>query len=451
MAGFSAIPATKGQMGSWTYYVTTMSLAKVESTFKFASEMAQLKTLPKQQRLQRELVEKRIQKERIDEYLIKHEDRFFPALLVAIYGSDISFEPILDRLQPKNPAQDKWLIKAIGGAEFGLVLLDGNEQFFVLDGQHRLAAIRAALKKKNELGRETISVIFVKHDPKRADRSRRLFTTVNRYAKPPTQGEIYMMDEDDAVAIVARAVAFGHPLFQSESDGEVEEGGRVNTMSSSLPERSRWLTTLKAMYDMCGRFLALDMAKDGIHPQFRPGVDVIDRYKAKAWKIFDGLSNIDAWRAVAAGTSSPDDFREKQHLLFKPVGQVALAIGVERALADGVNLKTIIGRLNKIDWAMHKQPWVKVVFDPGTGRVLTGKGPRDLAGRILAHMLGVKLDADALRVEYARLQVDVPVEPSEATFGGSNGAYAAALKAYGETKKQYPKKLAAVKLPVAVT
>ncbi len=451
MAGFAVIPATRGRMGSWDYYVTTMPLAQVETTFKFAEELEELKNLPKQQRLQRDLVKERIRKERIDEYLIKQEDRFFGALLVAIYGGDLTFEPILDRLAPKDPERDRWLLKAVTGTDFGLLFLDGNEQFFVLDGQHRLAAIKEAIRQKNDLGQETISVIFIKHDPERPERSRRLFTNTNRYAKAPTAGEIYLMDEDDAVAIVARDLVFSHTLFTRGSGADSEPGGRVNTKNTSLPERSHWFTTMKAVYDMVEIFLRDDMVKDKVTKQFRPSSQVLDGYQRRITQVFDALSRIDAWKRMIGG-EHPDTFRDKGHLLFKPVGQVALAIGVQLALKSGSDLDTIVGRLNKVNWDMTREPWVNVVYDPGNERMLTGKESRELAGRILGYMLGATVidNVEVLREEYAKFQVKFPVEPSQETFGSDNGAYTAALNAYKKSLDDYPKELAKVKLPAPV-
>lgn len=44
-------------------------------------------------------------------------------------------------------------------------------------------------------------------------RSRRLFSTLNRYAKPVSMRDIIALDEDDVVAIASRDLIDTHPLF----------------------------------------------------------------------------------------------------------------------------------------------------------------------------------------------------------------------------------------------
>ncbi len=68
----------------------------------------------------------------------------------------------------------------------------GNQKIFPLDGQHRVEGIKAAIDLNSELGTERITVIFVGHidNDKGMQRSRRLFITIYRYAKPVTMDDI---------------------------------------------------------------------------------------------------------------------------------------------------------------------------------------------------------------------------------------------------------------------
>ena len=45
------------------------------------------------------------------------------------------------------------------------------------------------------------------------EKTRRIFSTLNRYAKPVTTGDIIALDEDDTVAIVTRNLLESFPLF----------------------------------------------------------------------------------------------------------------------------------------------------------------------------------------------------------------------------------------------
>ena len=61
-------------------------------------------------------------------------------------------------------------------------------------------------------------MIFIGHktDSNGMQRSRRLFSTLNRYAKPVSMRDIIALDEDDVVAIASRELIDSHPLFSSE-------------------------------------------------------------------------------------------------------------------------------------------------------------------------------------------------------------------------------------------
>ena len=47
-------------------------------------------------------------------------------------------------------------------------------------------------------------------------RVRRLFSTLNRYAKPVSMRDIIALDEDDIIAIASRELIDNHPLFSNE-------------------------------------------------------------------------------------------------------------------------------------------------------------------------------------------------------------------------------------------
>lgn len=78
--------------------------------------------------------------------------------------------------------------------------------------------IKQALAKDATLGSQEVSVILVGHEntTEGKERTRRLFTTLNRYAKPVTKGEIIALDMDDIVALVTRRLISEPPLFQDK-------------------------------------------------------------------------------------------------------------------------------------------------------------------------------------------------------------------------------------------
>ena len=90
---------------------------------------------------------------------------------------------------------------------------------FPVDGQHRVEGIKAALIDNPELKSNTIGAIFIGHstDAEGMQKSRRLFTTLNRYAKPVTMDDIIALDEDDSIAIVTRSLLENFQLFSGKN------------------------------------------------------------------------------------------------------------------------------------------------------------------------------------------------------------------------------------------
>ena len=54
-------------------------------------------------------------------------------------------------------------------------------------------------------------------------KTRRLFTTLNRYSKPVKLNDIIALDEDDCVAIATRELLEGHPLFIGRNVNNAEQ------------------------------------------------------------------------------------------------------------------------------------------------------------------------------------------------------------------------------------
>ena len=167
-------------MGDWVYYPTLMKLKDIAERVKIAEEIYQSKTLS-------EMVQQEIKRKRgkeIKDYLLKQEQRFFSSLIVAVYEGDPCWYDITDI--KSNSQYDSEDIPEDVVAGIGILSLNGEEELFTLDGQHRLIGIKEAVAEAPHLGEDELSIIFIAHrtDTDGMERTRRLFTTLNRnYAK----------------------------------------------------------------------------------------------------------------------------------------------------------------------------------------------------------------------------------------------------------------------------
>ena len=129
-------------------------------------------------------------------YLLRQPERFYGAIIVAAWGGRPVYQTV--KMEDHPLLDDDF--------EFGLLKFDGRQEYFALDGQHRLKSIKDAIEKKPELRHEEVSVVFVTHERTEEGnvKTRRLFHTLNRYARPTTTGENIALDEDNVVSISTR-------------------------------------------------------------------------------------------------------------------------------------------------------------------------------------------------------------------------------------------------------
>lgn len=163
--------------------------------------------------------------------MTQQTDKYVNNLTIAVYGGTPEWLPIglsgstLLELDEEHDAQH-W---EQFGKSFGVIKLTGKEVLFVLDGQHRVMGFREAVKKDKTLLDQEIAVTLVAHENDAAGRkrTRRLFTTINRYAKPVSLGETILLDEDDVSAILARRTIVGHNHHRELCDMNVAQGART--------------------------------------------------------------------------------------------------------------------------------------------------------------------------------------------------------------------------------
>src|SRR4051794_7348751 len=115
-------------MGSWEYHICRMRFTEAVEYLKFAEQVKPYEDLDTL--LQRELSKRA---EDIALYLDNNEERFFGSLIVAVYGGSPKFSPIEIEGAPL-------LGSRLGSV--GVLNFDGKERYYVLDGQHRLAAMQ---------------------------------------------------------------------------------------------------------------------------------------------------------------------------------------------------------------------------------------------------------------------------------------------------------------------
>ena len=141
------IPVIRGSIGNWIYYTGVMNFKQIADKITTSiNEMYETSCLDEV--LQRVLTENY---QSIKNYILKDDERFFNAIIIAIYNG--------------NP---QWLEVEFDNEEseftnLGFLKLSGEEVLFPVDGQHRVAGIKAAIKENPYMGKEQVPVIFIAH------------------------------------------------------------------------------------------------------------------------------------------------------------------------------------------------------------------------------------------------------------------------------------------------
>ena len=402
------IPALRAHMGDWIYYVTFLQMEKIADQIHIAEKIHSSKVL--KDMIQHAVADRAGQ---ISEYLLKQPQRFFNALIVGVYGGSPDWYELAIGT---NPLFDTDTFPHEFDGVLGILRLDGTQTLFAVDGQHRVEGIKQALKENSELGREEVSVILVAHrnDSDGMERTRRLFTTLNRYAKPVSKSEIVALDEDDIVAITTRALVEQHPLFQ-------EKISLAKTKAVAVRD-NRSFTTIIALYDVLEILLRKSKGWAAFKRN-RPAEDEITKFyvrSAKFWNTmveqFPPLTEI---IESEPGEDVAGRYRHRAggHLLFRPVGLLIIANVVRQAKDSGLSEREAIKRISEISMQLTDEPWVGLLWDKTNQRMISGTLPQKVAKQLLFYKIGgdlgkMKTDAEKLRQEYAGLINRTPSEVS---------------------------------------
>jgi DNA sulfur modification protein DndB len=400
------MPALRGSFGDWIYYSCLMPVSEVGSRAHYAEEIHTDKELSKL--IQRSL--EGVRAKHIANYLTFTKERFFNSLVLATYGGSPEWLEVGDFKSTTKPE----ILKQISDSAMdtiGFLRLMGTEKIFAIDGQHRLAGIKKALEDGLDLASEQVPVLLVGHKKTAAglERTRRLFTTLNKTAVPVRKRDIIALDEDDAMAIITRRLverhsSFRHPKIAVIASQNIPVGNRVS------------LTTISSLYDILKLLFmyALRQRSDRTLRFNRPPDERLDYYENLATSYFSALGKNfkpvgDLFKAKDPATVTAD-FRGPHggHVLFRPIGlDIFTRTAIEIASQNDIDLPKAVALLKTIPTDLAEAPFLGVIWDPDRQIMIPrGKG---LARELLRYMAGLQVFEPKLLEEY-RLSVGAFVD-----------------------------------------
>ncbi len=380
------IPAIQAKIGDWKYYVTTLTFGQIsEFVSKVDDELHQSSTL--KEMIQRSITNNFIS---IKQYILNQPELFFNSLVLAVYND----YPNWREIEFKYGEEESY--------QMGLLDFTGKHKIFPVDGQHRVEGIKAALIENPNLFSERVSVIFIAHsnDSNGMQRTRRLFSTLNRYAKPVTKDDTIALDEDDSIAIVTRELLESFDLFMGK---RVTKSGNKAIADNDKDAFTSIITLYQCNEELLKLFRkerkqffpnSIRDKKNHIdYLKFRPSEEEIllfNNYCLDFWTAFK--ENFGVIKSFLGNEQKQPalEFRNKENggnLLFRPIGLLPIIqVVVEIKKRLGISYKEIFQRLNSIDLTISKNPWRNVVWNPNERTMEMGE--KVLTKLLLIYMYG---------------------------------------------------------------
>ena len=397
------LASLRGYFGDWVYYPCLMKLKDISERVGFADEIYKSGTLSEM--VQREL-NVRWGKE-IKDYLLNEKQRFFNSLIVAVYDGEPLWGDITD-LEGSDQLDASEIPNDVV-ASIGILRFSGTERLFALDGQERLVGIKEALKENLDLGDDELTVIFIAHRPDEEgkERSRKLFTTLNRNAKPVSKGEIIALDENDTMAIIVRRLVAQNPMFM---------GDRIlNNSTDRIPTKnSTCLTTIGNLYDLLGilftKIYVISQKKNlaDIRNELsekRLSDNILDEHYANACDYFERLANsFFPLSEFFDASDSSDIVRRYRHfeggsVMFRPIG-LTIMTEIVSELVEKYPLDTCFDMISRLPSNLGEKPYNGLIWHPAQKKLTRGK---TLVKNLLLFMLDAyDGDEDKLQHDYAK-------------------------------------------------
>ena len=467
-------PAIKASMGLWTYYIVKLKVSDLAKEVSLSSDVHQDRTLD--EAIQREIQNSRA-RQNLVVYLHDRKDRFLNSIVVAALGGSPTFTPLQLAETPENNVFRAMEVDQ----SFGVLTFVGGQKYYALDGQHRLAAIRAILETssekyddfareyvseefKQEFRDEEISVIMVVQDPgdDPDERSqvlqdyRRLFSSLNRYAKATDESTNIIMDEDDGIAILTRRLISEHDFFKWTVEKPSEYSIIKTTKGKNLRSLDSYFSQIEVFYGMNLIFLrsadrmnkGWEYSKEGrtvadnrlkFWKLSRPDECTLNEYYQELADIWDGifatmpeLRNPPTTMRQHNPIDGADTSDGYDHVVFWPIGQELFAVvvrelldihcdEVHKAVLDSNEVLEALKPLARVNWALHSVPWRNLLLvetRSASGNIawtMRSEGRADaikMGREVLDYIVGVtQLDEESeedLKLRWAALLVPVP-------------------------------------------
>ena len=335
---FHSFSAVRGMQAGRACYIAMCPMRIIPKIFVFNED-----EVPAEIRAQRKLNKSRIPE--MTNYLIDNQKDYTLSSLTASIDGETEFEAFSEEGV---------------GANIGTFKISMDATILINDGQHRRAAIEAAINNDTELGRDHISVVFFLDDGLK--RSQQMFADLNKHAVRPSPSLSTLYDLREELSNIARRVMNEVHIFSRLTETEM----------TSISNRSIKLFTLSSIKSANKALL-----KKGKNDQISE--DEIQS-AIEFWKYI--ASNIKDWNLASERQVNSWELREGY---IHAHGVLLLSLGVLGSQIINDKTKWVaLDKLSEIDWSRSSKLW---------------KGRAVVNGRITKSLTNVKLTANQIKMQ----------------------------------------------------
>jgi DNA sulfur modification protein DndB len=363
-----SFPAMRGIIGKRQYYATMMALSEIPHLFKFND----WEQFTPELRAQRVLVKSRVPE--IVKYIVDNEDSYLFSSITAAYNTDVKFKPYED------------------GGDIGYLEMDlENAKFLINDGQHRCAAITAALTENPSVGKEKISILLFPWE--NLERAQQMFTDLNRFVQKTSKSLNILYDHRDVLSAFTMQVTEEVPVFK----------GMIDKEKLTIPIRSEKLFTLSTLYDANEELIGAKLEKPDTK-EYREKLERAVTY----WNAISRV--IPDWERVKEGTLKAPMLRQEK---INTHGVVLRALGsLGRALMEAYPSawEAQLEAIRNIDWRKSvgnkvNPEWENVCITAGS--VLSNRQARVATLAVLKGKVGLDLTGQETQFKTKRDAIGV--------------------------------------------
>lgn len=337
--GFSyRFSVVKGVQANREYYIAMLPLSVISKLFRNEHDY-----IAPEFRAQRCINEARIPE--IRDYILNNRSNYVFSALSASIDGKIEFRPSeLDE-------------------SIGILEVDMEAIFLINDGQHRKAAIEAALAEAPELAHETISVVFF--EDAGLKRSQQMFADLNKHAVKTTMSLSTLYDSRDDLANAVKDVVLKVEFLSKYTDKEKD----------NLGKNSLKLFTLANFLRANRRIL-----KDEV-------VTESDRaFLLEYWKMI--FQYIVEWKQLENKQIHKCDLREDYILTLSVTLQALGRLG--RYFYENQSEIDKLKRLSNVDWLRCNQEWNGRMID-SHGKIVNNEDAIIKMCNLIKSKIGVAL------------------------------------------------------------